>query len=424
MAIPSHIRQAGFSLVELMVAVAIGLIATVFMLEALLQSESFRRSATTGGDAQTNLSISMNTLQSDIRNAGYGFVTEEANGALAYCANNTTKLHNSDRSTTDVTFDGTNAPQFAPIVINPAGIPAGDSGTDTLHIVFSDNPGALGYGTLALAQASDKFYVTSTTAAFPNRAGFHQGDLALMAGIAPATGLPQCTVVEITSMPESGVCNDAAVMPTTDESFRIKFDTGTYYSRYKDVTSCSLTTSATMNTTSGLADYVATSPLTVRLYNLGPKPGVNTDYTGLTIRAYAIRNSKLTMCDNLANDCSSTGTAWQEIADDVINMKALYGLDDGGTSCGGSSTANDGAVDCWTATTPTNFTSWAQLRAVKLIVITRNKNYEKDVVSSSFSPNLSSVWTNVATSSSGTEWQHYRYRTLETTIPLRNMIWK
>ena len=65
-------RQRGFSLVELMVAVVIGLIGTVVMFQVFAISEGQKRSTTSGNDAQQNGAIALFSLEKDLRNTAHG----------------------------------------------------------------------------------------------------------------------------------------------------------------------------------------------------------------------------------------------------------------------------------------------------------------------------------------------------------------
>lgn len=64
--------QRGFTLIELMVGVALGLLATVVIATVLLQSEGNKRTTTSGADAQVMGAAALFTLQRDIQQAGYG----------------------------------------------------------------------------------------------------------------------------------------------------------------------------------------------------------------------------------------------------------------------------------------------------------------------------------------------------------------
>ena len=78
-----------------------------------------------------------------------------------------------------------------------------------------------------------------------------------------------------------------------------------------------------------------------KLYNLGTNP---------FIRAYAIRNGNLTMCDYRTVDCSAAAnnadpTKWIPIASNVISLRAQYGRDS-------ATAAMDGVADVWDRTVP------------------------------------------------------------------------
>ena len=62
----------GFTLVEVMVGVMIGLIATVVIFQVFAVSESQKRTTTGGSDAQQNGGFSLFQVERDIRMAGYG----------------------------------------------------------------------------------------------------------------------------------------------------------------------------------------------------------------------------------------------------------------------------------------------------------------------------------------------------------------
>jgi type IV pilus assembly protein PilW len=102
------------------------------------------------------------------------------------------------------------------------------------------------------------------------------------------------------------------------------------------------------------------------------------------------------------------------LAENVVGFRALYGVDNG---TGG--TANDGVPDVWSATTPTTSTGWAQVVAVRFAVLTRNKEMERQTVTS-----VNPSWSGGAFDMTGQQnWGRYRYRVYEGTTVLRNAIW-
>src|SRR5437870_13358793 len=68
-----HPSERGFSMVELMVAMLIGLIGMIIILQVFEVSEGIKRSTTSGGDAQQNGAIALYTIERDFKNAGMGF---------------------------------------------------------------------------------------------------------------------------------------------------------------------------------------------------------------------------------------------------------------------------------------------------------------------------------------------------------------
>ena len=70
MHIPS--RQGGFTLVELMVGLVLGMLTVLVIAQVLVLSEGKKRSVSMGSDAQVNGAMALYTLQRDIQMAGYG----------------------------------------------------------------------------------------------------------------------------------------------------------------------------------------------------------------------------------------------------------------------------------------------------------------------------------------------------------------
>ncbi|MBK8385248.1 MAG: prepilin-type N-terminal cleavage/methylation domain-containing protein [Candidatus Accumulibacter sp.] len=73
-------RPRGFTLVEVMVAMVIGMIGIIIMMQVFASAEGQKRTTTGTGDAQSNGAMAIYTLQRDIREAGYGFNAMNALG--------------------------------------------------------------------------------------------------------------------------------------------------------------------------------------------------------------------------------------------------------------------------------------------------------------------------------------------------------
>ena len=70
--LPAGRPSAGFSLVEIMVAVVIALIGVIVVFQVFAVSEGYKRTTTSGGDAQTNGALALFSIERDVRMAGYG----------------------------------------------------------------------------------------------------------------------------------------------------------------------------------------------------------------------------------------------------------------------------------------------------------------------------------------------------------------
>jgi type IV pilus assembly protein PilW len=132
---------------------------------------------------------------------------------------------------------------------------------------------------------------------------------------------------------------------------------------------------------------------------------------------------------------SSTPTALPppiDIQPDIVNMRALYGKD----------IDADGDVDSYDDTTPTTNAGWKQVIAIRVVVVARSGQYEKDEVTQAnlrwdvgSTPATAIAPPGTAPAACGTsmclplkvdhltDWKHYRYKQFDTVIPLRNMLW-
>ncbi len=124
-------RHCGFTLVELMVGLAIGMIGVIIMMQVFAISEGYKRTTTGGDDAQNNGAIGLYGLQRDIRMAGQGsnsFVDNAASTSAYSLIGCNLALR------AGVTINA-----LGPLTINHASIPAGDANTDTLLLFYSSS---------------------------------------------------------------------------------------------------------------------------------------------------------------------------------------------------------------------------------------------------------------------------------------------
>lgn len=363
--------QAGFSLIEIMVGLVIGILAVIIMMQVFSASEANKRATTGGDDAQINGTIALYGLERDIRMAGYGMSSFNLIGcSLSYTPS-------SESSAVTQTI--------APVTINPAAavVPAGDANTDTLLLM---------YGSSNSPSEGDALIVAST-------AGVYQ-----------------------VSTPNSFTTGDYLVAQANPKPSTCALS--------RDLVSNVTPASNTVSVTPGVAGLAAGGVI----YNLGPAP---------VIRAYAIRNGNLTVCDYTAYNCGKSAyvttlnnSVWVPIAGNIASLRIQYGRD-------GTSGTMVGTVNTYNQTTPgsaadtsglTVGCSWARTMALRLAVVARSPQYDKTQPTSAAPTwaGTTAVTTGSPTNptalainlSSNTSWQYYRYKTLQTTVPLRNMIWQ
>lgn len=386
--------SAGFSLIEILVGLFVGMLALLAVMAVYTGFESQKRSTTSGGDAQTNGALGLYTVERDARQAGMGF----SNIAILGC---NVRAYRKGRVPETFSFSA-----LVPIAINPrnaAGaliFPAGDANTDVVQITFGDSSGlTAGVPFTQPAPGSANYKVT-------NRAGFTVGDLV----IATQPGL-DCTLAQITGIPGggAGVCSAAGGAGTSDV---VVHNSGTFKDP-KGSPACSNTESV-WNKPAGLGvDYG-----TGTLFNLGAVP---------TTVVYAVRMGNLTACNVLTSGCEDATkvadpTVWAPIYTNIVSMRAQYGRDTGA--------AIDGSVDTFDQTTPTTACGWARVSAVRIGIVARSAQYEKTEVTTTAPP-----WAGQTDPTPGgaallkidlsgfADWRHYRYKTFESVVPLRNIVW-
>lgn len=138
---------AGFSLLEIMIGMVIGLLGTIVIMQVYSMNESRNRTTTSGDDAQNSAAIGLYGLQRDIQQSGYGLSAAKIIGCNVQLR------------------AGVMLNVTAPVTINHASLPAGDANTDTLLVVYgASNSSAEGDG--ITAQPAATIYTVQTPTSF------------------------------------------------------------------------------------------------------------------------------------------------------------------------------------------------------------------------------------------------------------------
>lgn len=382
-------RSRGFSLVEVLVGVAIGMVGLLVIFQTVVTWDTHTRSTTSGGDAQTAGSLAMFNFERDVKQAGMGFM---GIGAIVPPTPAALPPNTPESLGCSVAFNDTLTGRVLPFNMVPIQITVGAGGApDTIDVLYGNSAFS------ATRETVDLSTDTSKTLARNNNA-FKTGDLAIV-----ANGLV-CQLVQVTAYPDGKSIAHAA---------------GSYVNFYNPAASA-----ARYNAVGGPA-FAAGGDI----YNLGPQPRRNTWQVN---PARAV----LTSAEYFQGDPAV------EVAEGVVNLKAQYGLDTNG----------DRVVDLWTNTLPVPTTPavWAQVMAVRVGMLVRSRQFEKTADQSASgvpqavttanptwagsadpSGNGGFLMTNVNGSvdtfgnnvADPNNWRYYRYRVYEKEILLRNVLW-
>lgn len=361
-------RQRGFSLIELMVGVVIGLLAVLVITQVMALAEGKKRTVSMGSDAQVNGALALFALQRDIEQAGYGAV------ALPDAIGCTVKYKSSA---------GAGTFTLAPVVITDGG---SASVSDSIAILQGNT---VNFSTPMLLTGTalptdDHFTVKSSfgTVVGNTMIAVPQGwtmapDTSVPCGVFAVTSAatPATATLTITNVPHGGsnAWNQSTVFPTANIS------SGSY------------------------------------LLNMGT----------MTSRTYSVSSSGNLQSTDLSLTDGSKTTA--DLYPQIVLVKAMYGKD----------TNLDGQVDAYDKTAPASNADWQKVVSVRIAVVARSNQYEKDIVTATV-PQWD-VGTAITVAGTATcngsskclsldvstlpDWQHYRYKVYDTIVPLRNVLW-
>lgn len=363
---PALSRQRGLSLAEIMVAVAIGMIGILIITQAYLTSDKFNRATLGEGGAQTNGLIALFTVERDARLSGYGIASSGALGCgqiyWYYDPDYGPPINPSSPLPTLT---------LAPVLITSDTTAPVDVEPQKITFMFSTDAERM------MPTQITSFKAPSSEVTVDGTAGFADGDIVLLVG---ASGCTLGKITQVQAGPQKLQLNPGVSAPYNPPAW------GSFPTTYASGDS---------------------------ILNLGNP----------VVREYSIVNNKLRVVDALLQ---AAGASAQDLVDGIVDMRAQYGHDSDG----------NGAVDTWNSVTPTTSANWEKVLAIRIAILTRIGNYEKPTVAGGDcdATTATPTWTgsgitggafaklDFATTSS--QDRCYRYRVFETTVPLRNMIWR
>lgn len=334
-------HHAGYSLVEIMVGMTIGLLGLLVIAQVLSVSQDSNRTTNSGGTAQQNGALALLAIERDIRQSGYGMNVSQNLGCQVVGVDSTTGR--------DVRF------LFTPTVITQGLATA----PDEIQLTYSNasmvtSPSALMKDSAATG--------TNTVYTVTNRFGFTVGDVVVVA----APGL-DCDLAQITATPANPYQNDIQVAATARYRGSQVFSSG------------------------------------AQVYNMGRSPVSN---------RYSIVDGGLQVFSEL------TGEA-EMVADGIVDLQADYGLNlDGDT---------ENTVDEYRASPDldssgvVSWDEWEKVIAIRVGLVSRSSKKETSAVTTDVPSWAGGTFSNV---SNLADWQQYRYRVFETTVVIRNILWK
>lgn len=375
------------TLVELLVAMTIGLAVTLVVTSLLVAGEKHKRTTTSTDDAVQSGSYAAYALDRALRVAGSGFAISASQtppvGALGCKLNAAGLLPRAGAFPAPfATAFAANTLYLAPVLI---GLNQSDGGSDVLVVMG-------GTGTAGGVARQVNGAGTANSLVLQNTVGFAANDIALVS----QNSIPDCFIEQVQSV----------TSPTLNLG-------GTYY------------------TATGTATDFATlsASLTTYVTPLGNAQANNAQFQLFGVGT----DNTLYSYDLLQNQLKVQGTGAdtsQAIADGVTLMKALYGV---------QLPNGNGVLDHWNSpadlgydlnTVMATVATMQNIIAVHVALVVRGEDYDKNAVS----PATLTIFNGYTNGPAGTgaslqqnvvltaTQRHYRYRVIEFTVPLRNML--
>ncbi|MBM3392567.1 MAG: hypothetical protein FJY34_11450 [Betaproteobacteria bacterium] len=392
-------RQGGLSLIELMIAVLIGLIVILVVTQFALTFEAQKRATVGTAGAMDEGAVGLHALRRSVQSAGYGMADPDLIACLV-------QAHeaNPDNPITAADFTFT---------IYPVLITQGVGGApDSITVSYSSSPLLATAATLIQNFPGDE----TTNLKLNNRYGFNAGDVVILASpavLAPSppalAGTRQCSMYQVTQLD-----------PGVGKSDEVKHE----IIRYINVAGVQVP--SRFNKAGGLG--IAYPANTTKVFNIGGNP---------VSSLFFVQNNQLVFQDQLSGNPAPI-----VLLDNVIAFHAQYGFDarpgpqttlqvPSQNFVIGQGGFSDTVMDADSSGGVGNTGDWMRLGAVRVAIVVRNKYPEKPdpatgVCNTTDNPPAWD-WGNLTTAimdAQLADWRCYRYRTFETVIPLRNMFWK
>ncbi|HNV88812.1 MAG TPA: PilW family protein [Methylotenera sp.] len=389
--------QSGFTIVELMVGLVIGLIASLVIMQTFSAFEGSKRSTTGIADAQTNGSIGLYMLQRELQFAGYGIPV--ISGTMPQINVRPDQLTFQDYTNkTQAEIDAAYATALAnyntKIAADTATVQSGE-----VYSALKCNPAP----TLALDVDNDPATADVT--------------IDVITPVVITEGVSSDTIAIRYGTTTRGGMQTRVVSPFGTDTVTVENNMGC---RAGDVVL------VTRNSNSGDTTCVATKVTSTNAQlDAAPNSILVVSNAGMALNnrlACLGQVRQMTFAVN-GNQLQKNG---QNVIGDIVSLQAQYGI---------AATANSEIVNQWV---DASGGTWAaptvanrnRIKAVRIALVARNNLLERNVVSQACTgaatgPGRVCVFggdINLAATDVGADWNRYRYRTYEVIVPLRNVL--
>lgn len=392
-------RQAGFSMIELLVGLGISLIGMLVIYHVLTVTQGYRRTTTEVGAAQETGAVSLYYIERDLRRAGYGvqgLLWQEPTQASMETAAATLlpRAYGCNVLARDKTRANFSFP-MAPVLIQDGGVDAaGKPRPDSVSVLFGSARAHAFPPTLSIDLASGSNPIKISTAM-----GLDNKDLIVLADLSTAT--PKCELTQVGDIKAPGEtsCTSPSTLNRPWCINTVGLDQTTYpFAR------------PLTNEYKGREELKASPLTTPVLLNLGQSPANPTYRISKPSSAAGAVRSVLIMNDALFPDRDAT------IAEGIVTLQAQYAFKDGSFHNALASGAD-----------------WAQVVGVRVALVARSELLEKAAVlpndAVTGKPTLVIFPEDAAKKSDKVvleltaEENLYRYKIYQTVVPLRSIIW-
>lgn len=401
-------QQSGFTLVELMVGLVIGLIASLAIMQTFSAFEGNKRSTTGIADAQTAGSIGLFMVQRELQYAGYGVPL--TSGTLPVVSANTAANSYNFADYKDKTPQEVSDAQAAALAAYNAQIAA-----DKITVANGVNYSALKCDTAPAInikgdEGSTRPNITNvikdiitpviiTNGAVSDTVTIHYGDTQLGAIGTDINGAP--TGSQYVPVNNNFGCRQNDVVLVTRANTNLCYATKV------------ISTNTQLNSTTNSINVLSHGGVLLpndKLSCLGN-----------------IREVRFDVNNNQLQKTNRADNAQIPVLNEIVSLQAQYGL---------ATTANSEVITSWqdatgvwanTATTP-SVADRNRIKAVRIALVARNNLLEREVVTqlcngAAVGPSRLCVFgANLDLSGVAANWANYRYRVYEVVVPIRNML--